>query len=280
MKTGILLLLIALSGTALHAHPGIGLVMDSRGNVFYTDLTHVWKINPLTGEKSVAVRNVHTHELYLDAQDNLYGENLRYEGERTNTWNHRVWCLRPDGTRVTIIPATEGFLTNYSFVRDKTGTMYWADRNVIRKRLPDGTIRVHAQGPFTGIGWLTCTPDGIIYLTDGPAVKQILPDGRVQTLARNLRENRQAQLPTGGPPALMGLSYDLSGNVYVACFGAGMVQKINSAGQVTVVAQSKHPWSPAGVLADKTGNLWLLEYSTANQARVRRIYPDGSDKVY
>ncbi|GAA4450897.1 hypothetical protein GCM10023189_12220 [Nibrella saemangeumensis] len=283
MKTFFLLVLFGLFCPAIHAHPGVGIVMDSQGNVYYTDLTHVWKINPLTREKSVAVKNVHTHELYLDAQDNLYGENLWYEGERTNKWGHRVWCLRPDGTRVTIIPATQGFLTNYSFVRDKTGTMYWADRSaktVIRKRLPDGTIGTHATGPFADVRWMTCTPDGILYLTDGPDVKRILPDGKVQILARNVRENRLTKPPVGNQHALMGLSYDPAGNVYVAVFGGRKVKKISPTGQVTVVAQSASPWSPAGVLADKTGNLWLLEYSAANQARVRRIYPDGSDTVY
>ena len=29
----------------MEAHPGIGIVMDDDGNVFYTDLTHVWKIS-------------------------------------------------------------------------------------------------------------------------------------------------------------------------------------------------------------------------------------------
>jgi hypothetical protein len=61
------------------AHPGIGIVMDSRGNVFYTDLSHVWKIAP-RGAKSIAVRGVHTHELYIDREDNLYGEHLMLPG--------------------------------------------------------------------------------------------------------------------------------------------------------------------------------------------------------
>ena len=47
-----------LAGSA-GAHPGIGIVMDRQGTVFYTDLTHVWKIMP-DGAKSIAVRNVHT----------------------------------------------------------------------------------------------------------------------------------------------------------------------------------------------------------------------------
>jgi len=28
------------------AHPGIGIVKDSKGNIFYTDLKQVWKISP------------------------------------------------------------------------------------------------------------------------------------------------------------------------------------------------------------------------------------------
>ncbi len=49
---------------SVSGHPGVGIVMDSRGNIFYTDLKQVWKISP-EGRKSIAVANVHTHELYL-----------------------------------------------------------------------------------------------------------------------------------------------------------------------------------------------------------------------
>ena len=74
------LAVLALAATPLSAHPGIGIVVDSRGNVFYTDLKQVWRIAP-DGTRSVAVPGVHTHELYLDAQDNLFGQHLWYEGE-------------------------------------------------------------------------------------------------------------------------------------------------------------------------------------------------------
>ena len=36
---------LLLAGAApLVAHPGVGIVMDQRGSVFYTDLARVWKI--------------------------------------------------------------------------------------------------------------------------------------------------------------------------------------------------------------------------------------------
>jgi streptogramin lyase len=34
----------ASASAGLRAHPGVGIVMDSKGNVFYTDLKQVWKI--------------------------------------------------------------------------------------------------------------------------------------------------------------------------------------------------------------------------------------------
>ena len=132
-------------GATAFAHRGVGIVMDSRGNVFYTDLKHVWKIAP-DGQKSIAVRNVHTHELYIDAENNLYGEHLWYEGETIDKWGHRVWCLKADGTLVEVIRGREGFREDYQdafFVRDAAGNMYWADRGkptVIRKRTPDGDL--------------------------------------------------------------------------------------------------------------------------------------------
>ena len=90
----------------LSAHPGIGIVIDSRGNIYYTDLKQVWKIKP-DGSKSVAVTGVHTHELFLDGEDNLYGEHLWYNGEQLDTWGHYVWCLHSNGIFDTmIVPAT------------------------------------------------------------------------------------------------------------------------------------------------------------------------------
>ena len=84
MKKLILLLFYFFTINSLKAHPGIGIVMDNEGNVYYTDLTHVWKI-PKEGKLTIAVENVHTHELYLDSNGNLYGEHEWYNGEATDT---------------------------------------------------------------------------------------------------------------------------------------------------------------------------------------------------
>src|SRR5262245_19221519 len=83
------------ASTAL-AHPGWGIVQDSKGNVFFTDTKQVWKIAP-DGTLSIALADVHTHELAVDADDNVYGEHLWYVGA-TQQWRHRVWRLAPNGS--------------------------------------------------------------------------------------------------------------------------------------------------------------------------------------
>jgi len=177
------------AGGRMFAHPGVGIVMDSRGNVFYTDLKQVWKLSP-AGRKTVVVPGVHTHELYIDAQDNLYGEHLWYEGERTDRWGHYVWRLSADGRLEQIIPPRQGFLTDYgySFVRDAAGNMYWAARGPvtqIQKRAPDGTASTFARASFRNVRWMTASPDGTVYLVDYQDLVRITPDGKIAILAQS-----------------------------------------------------------------------------------------------
>jgi hypothetical protein len=248
---------------AASAHPGWGIVRDSQGNIYYTDLAQVWKVAP-DGTRTVAVANVHTHELYLDPADNLYGEHLWYEGEASNRWGHRVWRRAPDGTIRDIVPPTQGFRTALSFVRDAAGNMYWNDHGVVR--------RGHAPlvpRRFADIRSMTASAGGDVFLIDGHDLIRIGANGEVRTLARDLGESNPALPFVGDHHQLMGLWLDSAGNCYVAVFGNFKVKRIDPAGHVAVVARSTFPWSPSGGLVAPDGRLWLLEYSVTNQARIR-----------
>lgn len=282
MKLLLCLLAILLASLTAQAHPGISIVQDSRGNVFFTDLKQVWKIAP-DGKKSVAVSNVHTHELCLDHEDNLYGEHLWYEGEKTNKWGHRVWCLKRDGTLVDVIPAREGFLQNYSFVRDRAGNHYWAERGaqtVIKKRAATGQISSHATGNFRDVRWMMAAADGTLYLIDQGDLRRITPAGQISTLVYKLSERTFAPSGAANRHHHMGLWLDAAGNVYVAVAGERLVMKVQADGKATVATRSPLPWSPAGGLFDRDGNLWLLEYSLADAVRVRRINRNGAEQIF
>ncbi len=258
------------------AHPGVGLMEDSRGNIFYTDLVHVWKISP-EGRKTIAVRNVHTHELALDAQDNLYGEDQVYEGEALNRWHHRIWKCAPDGKVTDLFGQRSGFREDYGFARDRRGTQYWLQYEgktpLIRKRSLEGTVTtIHPKTPFPRLTWLAVSADGsVLYVTTGNGLYRISPDGAVSSLLHHESTNRHS---------LMGIWPAPDGSVYTANFATRTVNRVETNGRVTLVARTESPWAPSSMLRARDGVLWILEYSTTNEARLRRIDPAGKSRVF
>ena len=264
------------------AHPPVALVMDANGNVFYSDLSRVWMIAP-NGQKSIAVPNVHSHELFLDSAGTLYGEHVWYEGDKTRKWGHRVWKRAQDGNITDVIPPTEGFLTGYSFVRDRAGTMYWAERLVrseIRKRRGSGPVSTHSRGPFRDIRRMTSRADGTLYVMDNGDLRKILPNGTVETIALKIASRSVTRFNVGEQHAVMGLWLDSASNVYVAVYGAGEVKRVTPGGTVTRVARSRLPWSPTGGMTGPDGDMWILETSITNAVRVRRIARNGVSRIY
>ena len=260
------------------AHPGIGIVQDSKGNIYYTDLEQVWKIAK-NGSKSVAVKNVHTHELYIDAADNLFGEHLWYNGEKKDTWGHYIWCLKNNGSLDTVIKPTPGFLTNYSFVRDKLGNMYWVERSAVsqfKKKYPDGKIEIIAQGKFKDIRWMHATANGVVYFVDYHDLYKLSSNGKYVVIAKDIaRQSAASATLNSGRHSLFGIWTDKNNNIYIASYSGRVVKQISQTGEVKDLVYSIIPWGPTGGLFDEKGNLWVLEASVTNTVRVRKVLKEN-----
>jgi sugar lactone lactonase YvrE len=272
-------LVLLLAEAAAEAHPGVGIVQDRHGNIFFTDLKQVWRITA-DGKMAVWVPDVHTHELCLDADDNLYGEHLWGEG---GGWRHRVWCKRRDGTLIDIIPARQGLLRDFGFVRDGAGNTYWFDRSEkvsIKKRSPDGKLTTHATADLRAVQWMTATRDGTLFLMDGGDLRRVAPDGKVTTVVARLSEHSPPPVDVADRNYSMGLWTGEDGSVYVAIARERLVLRVGADGKTRVVARSGESWSPSGGMFDRDGNLWLLEYDSANAVRARRIGRDGRERTF
>jgi len=264
--------------SALSAHPGIGIVKDSKGNIYYTDLKQVWKISP-DGGKSKVVTGVHTHELYIDGQDNLYGEHLWYNGEAQNTWGHYAWCLKNNGELVKEIKPTGGFLTNYSFVRDSAGNMYWVERfttSRIMKKNKNGEITKIAEGKFGFIGWLFAAKNGSLYFTENNKLNKLSPDGRsgsyrIETLAENIGSRSADFTVMGHNYDSYGIWTDASENIYLAMIDSKKVIRIGADGKSETIVGTNSLWTVCSGLFDDNGNMWVLENSPTNEVRARKI---------
>lgn len=270
-----------LSVHIIHAHPGIGIIKDSKGNIYFTDLKQVWKINH-NGRQTVAVPNVHTHELYIDDNDNIYGEHLWYNGEKLNTWGHYVWCLKSNGSIVKVKDSTTGFLLNYSFARDGSGNMYWVEqfaKSRFKKKSPDGKIITIAEGKFKDVKWMHVSNKGILYFIDKHDLYKISAKGKAQLVAAHLSSYTATFSYLGPSFSAMGIWTDSEENIYVANFSGQVVKKITKDSKISNLVSSFTPWSPTGGVFDSEGNLWLLEYSINNQARARKINKRQLGKV-
>lgn len=264
------------------SHPGVGIVMDSKGNVFYTDLVHVWKINT-KGVKSIAVRSVHTHELFLDDEDNLFGEHLWYDGA-SDKWGHFVWKLSSSGRLEKVIPDSNGFLEDYSFVRDHNGNMYWADRTgqcqQIAQKNRDGSVKKLGDLCFQNIRCMTSSEDGTVYAVDFQDVKKVNHQGEVTTLARKIANKNWTQSTRENQNSVMGIWVDAKGNLYTAVYSLRQVKKFDKNGNEEIVLETDFPWAPSGGMVSSNGELWVLETSNTNAVRVERIMKNHRRIVY
>jgi hypothetical protein len=269
---------IPVVATPAAAHPAIGIVIDRTGTVFYSDTRHVWMIRP-DGSKAIGVRDVHTHELWLDAEGSLFGEHLWYEGEATNVWRHRVWKRSRDGRTSEVIAARTGFRDDHRdffFTRDARGLMYWLERAspaTICRRVSGGPVQTIATIPLKDPVWLSVTPDGTALVSDHGIVWRVPPGGTARQLPAGVSASRDRL-------AVMGLASDATGNIYAAAYQDRAVRRVSAAGEVTTVATTPVMWGPTGVAVSPQGTVWILEASITNAQRVRRVDRDGKVRVF
>ena len=279
-------LLVAVLATVsrVTAHPSAVLVLDSRGNVYFSDLTNVWVLRP-DGSIEIAVPRVHTHELWLGPADTLYGEDVTNVGEE---YRHRVWKLAPDGELSDEIPWRDGFpddFHDYGFNRDSSGLTYVLRRSERVVDVLDQAgvlVRTISLAGLEGfVHWLTVSPGGRMHVAVGADLLTVAPGGtEAELVAAGLVERTDEFNWVHDRHALMGMWPDSAGNVYVSVFSGQVLKRVSPSGQVSVVTRTQGDWSPVGGMVSDDGAVWILEWSGSNEVRVRRLQPDGTERVF
>ena len=243
------------------AHPGTGIVKDSRGNIYYTDLQNIWRFDG-SGNKTIAVANVHTHQLFIDNGDQLYGEQSWYEGDATKRFNHFLWKYI-NGILDTVTKTTQAYISNdFSLIRDNNGAEYFVTyplQNSISKRSADGSLKILAEGDFKDVQFKLPVQDGIYFISKG---NTYFADDTKQ-----VKKLTKANIDG----SLFGLWQDEKGAIYTGHFEEQKVLRINANGSIEDFYTCENGWSPTGGVFDKEGNLWLLEYNKQNEVRVEKV---------
>lgn len=260
------LLFFIVSATAF-ADPGVGIVLDKNGNLFYTDLKQVWMIKP-NGSKSIAVPDVHTHELYLSKDGKLYGEHLWYNGEQMNTWGYYLWCRLANGEIIKVKDSTAGFPQWNSFTRDDQGNMYYIERSTpsyFWKIDTTGKKTLLGSKVLSATGRLHLNNKGNIYFNNGADLYWIPNGDSLQLFYKNAGEI------TGDTNAhsIINTWSDTKNNIYFAT--GNVIKKIEKSKYMITIYKSAGNWKPASGLIAPNGDIWIMEYNNKNEVRVNKI---------
>jgi hypothetical protein len=268
-----LIVLLFLS-TVCSAHPGVGIVKDSKGNIYYTDLERVWKIS--NGKRTVLIPNVHTHELYVSAADELYGEGGYYD-DASKKFYHYLWVYR-NGRTDTVIGMKQAYVEqDFSLARDGAGNEYYIKRNVVHvdtahmyRRSPEGKETVFATGDFGGIAWLHPQNDGSVFYVKNNSLFKVDSKGETKIIKQGIG-SKPSFVHAHDAANLFGVWKDKNGNYYVAVFSDQVVKKIDAAGNMSEVYKSKDNWTPLHGVFDNEDRLWVLETSDKNEVKATLV---------
>ncbi len=270
---------------SIMAHPGSGIVVDRRGEVYFLDTgSGVWKID-LQG-KLTHLPGPRFHWMTIDHDDCF-------------ATAHLPTGARGDITRVGTSP-TLLVASDFPVAIGANGSLFYpsyaagsglqlmeltpADRTTALANLSSA-----GGGELRWVNGLAAGADGTLYYTEDNAVRRISARGEVSTVVANPKIPTCVSIAGTSRPMLRGLAADSHGTIYVAASGCGSLLKVSARGEVTTVHQLQSPWTPTAV-ALFGSNIYVLEYlqtaasmepedRSAWLPRVRKITADGRTKI-
>jgi len=270
--------------------------MNRLGELYFADAqrNRIWLIN-VRGSLIPVLKGKHSHDLWLDPADNVYGEH-GYFDPASQQWRSSRWQLTINEHLTELgTPAEPGT----RLLRDAAGNTFVVESSAqqvrLLRRAPDGQLTLLAGGSpgyadglgaaaqFTLIEALALGPDGSLYLRDQTCLRRVTPAGVVTTLGGN----PLAGIARGPQPRILGIATDAQGNVFVADTEQHALRRIDPAGRVTVRYDTGWFWEPAGVtvvnqdvyvLQSAPESLWglLAALGIGPYLRVQKLAADGS----
>lgn len=251
----------------------LGVATDSAGNVFFTSLNCVFKLDPNGTVTRVAGSS-----------------RPGYSGDGGPAFNAEL-STQSEGVTEVEYSASGGLAI------DRAGNIYIADsgNHRVRKVSPDGIIATVAGngtagysgdgGPATGAQLHTAVAvavdtEGNLYIAEdrNHRIRKVSSGGIITTVAGNGTFGFSGD---GGPATSarigvpLGVAVDREGNVYIAATDdffvdndTGHIRKVSPAGIITTVGGSVYG-GPGFVTVDSAGNLYFYERG------IRKVSPDG-----
>jgi hypothetical protein len=268
--------------TAVFAHPGSGIVVDRRGQVYFIDTGQgVWRID--AQGRLAPHGGPNFHWLAIDTRGRFV---------KTRLPSTRDAEMKAVGADPTLIVSSD-----FPVTVGPDDALYYPElgsdgRLRIFRVTPSGARAVFAtlpaateSGPLQWLNGIAAGPGGSIYYTENQAVRKITRQGTLSTVAAKVTVPGCVRPPdweASSGSYLRGLDVAANGTVFVAATGCGAVLEIAADGKTRVVLRAEPPWFPTAVAVGGK-DLYVQEYlHTAAEnrrawvPRVKKVSPGGA----
>ena len=271
----------------LSAHPSTGIALDSKGNVYFSDLEHIWK-HSASGTTQVFVKNVHSHHFKLSPGGQLVGEHSEIDSV-TGAFIRRFWQASVTGERTDVSRQEATAVLGIPFA----GEWYWPESDLHRKKVEfsrfqgeelevnftlelgntDDELTSAKLGVFGG--WAVQN-DGTSLLAAGGLAKRINKNGQVESLfSGHFKYNDEHY------SELSSVALGENGAAYWTHLDRRAVYISTDAKNIRELYKSGFWWKPAGV-AEYSNHVYILESSRnpfSNAVRVIKLKDGGEVDV-
>jgi len=287
----IILLLFFLQAGIVFSHPGSGILVDKKGNIYFTYTgVGVGRISN-DGALTYIYKSVEGHWLCLDAEGIFSQLQPKYFKRITE-----------DGVKPALIfagggsPVTMGNDGNFYYCGSGNADFNPGAMTIIRETQQHNLTVLSPQledvlkNLHDGITGLAADASGL-YVACWNSLLRVNMKGDVKVLVHPVNVPGCDEDPADhkednrGIPLLRGIATDRGGNVYVAATSCHCLIMVTPDGKVKTVLTSDRPWSPTGVTVD-SDDIYVLEYTNANgpktegwKPRIRKIDKDGNITV-
>ncbi len=272
------------------AHPASGIVVNTKGEVFFIDTGRgVCKIDAEGKLTYIHKVSGGGHFLALDP-----------EGRFSTQLPGLFVKLTREGIHPTLLYASGGA----PLVVNRDGNLYYGSGfpdgddmapgfHTVTRLTRDGKRTLFAPQLKTklaelneGVMGLATGPDGALFVACPNAILKVKMDGTVTTFVHPVVVNdcgddlaKDSHSRAFHSPYVRGLDVAEDGTVYAAVTGCRCVVKITADGKGETVLKAEKPWAPTGV-AVRSKDVFVLEYTNPDKQsdwapRVRKLGPDG-----
>jgi hypothetical protein len=264
--------------TTVAAHPGSGIAVDGKGQVYFLDTgSGLWRID--TGGVITRLSRERNHWLALDPGS-------RFSTARLPTDPAHDWVITPVGSNPTVLISTD-----FPIAIGPDGTLYYKLSRFSRPEIlqTTGTRPMPffpLPAPIDHVNGLVAANDSV-YFTDDNSIRRIDINRLALSTVATIQPLTGSKNVPGveNRPYLRGLALDANGTIYVADSADARVLKITPAGAVNTILQIESPWAPTAV-ARYGDTTYVEEYlhtveedRLAWLPRIRKISADGRSTI-